>query len=117
MRILRGFTDGISVNADSKGVAGGQLRPKPSKTRCLLVSAHSKGLKRTFERCTFEGLKAGPGEEAPRLRGDESCAQPIEGEEVKPRMGGHEPMWESRYKPVSVGEILPRASTAVASVK
>ncbi len=40
----KGFTDVVSVSADSKGVAEGQLRPKPGKTLCLLASAHSKGV-------------------------------------------------------------------------
>src|SRR5436305_5933518 len=33
------------VSAHSKGLTRGQLRPKPGKTRCLLGTAHSKGLK------------------------------------------------------------------------
>src|SRR6266851_6383921 len=34
----------ILVSADSKRVAGGRLRLKPGKTRCLSSSAHSKRL-------------------------------------------------------------------------
>src|SRR5262245_9832443 len=39
----KGVTDVIFVSADPKGVMGGQLRPKPGKTRCFRISAHSKG--------------------------------------------------------------------------
>jgi len=34
----------ILVSVADKGVRGGRLRPKLGKTRCLSVSAHSKGL-------------------------------------------------------------------------
>ena len=46
----KGVTASICVTAHSKGVAGGQFRPKPGKTRCLLVTAHSKGLTPTDRR-------------------------------------------------------------------
>ena len=40
----KGLADGYFGTADSKELTDGQLRPKPGKTRCSLVSAHSKGL-------------------------------------------------------------------------
>src|SRR5947207_12832650 len=46
----KGLTAPIFVTAHSKGVTAGQLRPKPGKTRCLLGTAHPKGLKRVNSR-------------------------------------------------------------------
>src|SRR6266700_3848550 len=43
----KGVTDAIFVSADSKEVTDRQLPPKPGKTGCLLISAHSKGLRVT----------------------------------------------------------------------
>src|SRR5437762_11544389 len=46
----KGLTAPICVTAHSKEVTDGQLRPKPGKTRCLLGTAHSKGLSRVNSR-------------------------------------------------------------------
>ena len=40
----KGVTERVSVSAESKGVAGGFVRPKPGETRCSSVSADSTGL-------------------------------------------------------------------------
>jgi hypothetical protein len=41
----KGLTKLLFVSAHSTELNQPQLRPKPDKTRCLVVSAHSKGLK------------------------------------------------------------------------
>src|SRR5205823_154129 len=50
LRILKGLRGLLFVTAHSKEVTDGQLRPKPGKTRCLLGTAHSKGLSRVNSR-------------------------------------------------------------------